>query len=481
MNLFTYLEDLKTLSGKELGMSLSVQWLNEPSPKFMDTFRTFVPNLANPPAPVMYNGNAIVSIGDESLSEIIIEAIDEPSLVIGPHKFPTITFPAPGNFWFRTIVTPVILSENSDPIHGASIWDIGPIFSTTISEESESVLQSLACMFKPTSKQQFVANSLFLDNPLLTGLSVAGGIPMVAVTITKAAGIICDYMKGNYFTAMANLLSLDISMRENLVEKGIWSLTESEQAQMARNHLLNFYWANWTAGNNAWNAFAPPSTKSVLSIDRSVSSLEDTLGSWPDDLGFDEYFDLFSQAIAGSLASHDYFKGWDLIAVLGGDTTPIISNSGTDTLSIQADGVTIFLNPSGAGELSLSSTENIKIVHHHSESTGSVTISSYEASGTGEIAGYTIDFANDNVLLVDQGMNGSIDVSLPPAINTSAFLAGDVNYDGIVDMKDSILALQLITGTDENIVESSSASHFTDMDGDKKIGLPEVIRTLQKD
>jgi len=480
LNLFTYFENLRNQTGKEVGINLKIEWLNEPSPKFMDNFRTFFPNLANPPEPEMYNGDGNITIGDSSLQEIIIEALNEPNLEIG-HTFPAIIFPAAGTFWFRTIVAPVVLSEGSDPIHGASIWDIGPIFSATISEESESVLQSLACMFNPTSKQQFVANSLFLDNPLLTGLSIAGGVPFVAVTVTKVAGIICDYMKGNYFTAMANLLSLDISMRENMVEKGIWTLTDSEQGQMARAHLLGFYWANWTAGNNSWNAFSTQSARTALNINRSALGFEDALGVWPEELAFDEYFDQIAQAMAGTLASHDYFNGWDLIAVLGGGDTPILSNSSVDTMIAQGDGISIFLCPSGIGELSLLSTEDIKIYHHHSGSPGSVTVNSYKILGTGENTGYTLDLSNGNVLLVDHGMNGTIDVSLSPEVQIHAFLAGDINYDGMVDMQDVINALQLITGTDENTMESNSASHFADIEGDKKIGLTEAVHILQKD
>jgi hypothetical protein len=45
----------------------------------------------------------------------------------------------------------------------------------------------------------------------------------------------------------------------------------------------------------------------------------------------------------------------------------------------------------------------------------------------------------------------------------------------------TILALRLISGTDENTMESNSASHFKDIEGDKKIGLTEAVRILQRD
>ncbi len=424
MNLFTYLINLERVTGNSVGMNLEIQWLNKPSPRFMDNLRSFFPNLANPPEPVMYKGDCVVSIGDNALSEIIIEALAQPSLSIGPNIFPAIRFPTPGNYWFRAVVTPVVLSKagsNSDDydlIRGMTEWETGPIFSAHILEESESLLQSLVCMFNPTSKQQFVVKSLFLDNPILTGLSVAGGIPFATMAATKVSGIICDYMKGNYFTAMANLISLDIAMRKNLVAEGIWDLTQAQQEQMARLHLLNFYWANWSAGKNSWDQFSAKSPKRNLSIETVLADSDEAIELWPEELAFGEYLDSIAQAMAGALASDDYFKDWDFIAVLGGDEDPVISGGGTNVISAGGNEVTVFFCPSERGELFVSSTGDLTVYHHHIESSDSVSVRSYDIVGTGEDTQCTLDLSSENILLVDRGRDGSIDTFLPPEINT---------------------------------------------------------------
>lgn len=50
---------------------------------------------------------------------------------------------------------------------------------------------------------------------------------------------------------------------------------------------------------------------------------------------------------------------------------------------------------------------------------------------------------------------------------------GDLDYDGIISIKDIILALKLLSGQDILGVSASA-----DIDNDKHIGLSEVIYTL---
>lgn len=55
------------------------------------------------------------------------------------------------------------------------------------------------------------------------------------------------------------------------------------------------------------------------------------------------------------------------------------------------------------------------------------------------------------------------------------FLKGDVNGDGIVDLKDAVLALQIMTG----ITPDSDIQLNADVNGDGKIGMAEVVYILQ--
>ncbi|MGD9975561.1 MAG: right-handed parallel beta-helix repeat-containing protein, partial [Desulfatirhabdiaceae bacterium] len=60
---------------------------------------------------------------------------------------------------------------------------------------------------------------------------------------------------------------------------------------------------------------------------------------------------------------------------------------------------------------------------------------------------------------------------------TSEFEIGDVNQDGQVDLKDAILVAKILVGV-ETTPETVTVG--ADVDGDKKISLPEFIYILQK-
>ena len=59
-------------------------------------------------------------------------------------------------------------------------------------------------------------------------------------------------------------------------------------------------------------------------------------------------------------------------------------------------------------------------------------------------------------------------------IKEYATIKGDLNQDGKVDLKDSILGLKLATGF------STSVNKLADVDGDQKTGLAESIYALQE-
>lgn len=53
---------------------------------------------------------------------------------------------------------------------------------------------------------------------------------------------------------------------------------------------------------------------------------------------------------------------------------------------------------------------------------------------------------------------------------------GDVNHDGVVDLSDAVLTLQILAG----IVPSQSVFKDADVNQDGRIGTAEVIYILQK-
>ena len=63
---------------------------------------------------------------------------------------------------------------------------------------------------------------------------------------------------------------------------------------------------------------------------------------------------------------------------------------------------------------------------------------------------------------------------------TRKLLKGDLNNDGAVNLADAILALKAIGGLNPVGMRFDYATFGTDVNGDKKIGLAEVIYILQK-
>ncbi len=59
---------------------------------------------------------------------------------------------------------------------------------------------------------------------------------------------------------------------------------------------------------------------------------------------------------------------------------------------------------------------------------------------------------------------------------TTEILPGDINNDGVVNLTDAILALQVSSAV--NI--TARVYNEADVNGDQKIGLPEMIFILQK-
>jgi len=59
---------------------------------------------------------------------------------------------------------------------------------------------------------------------------------------------------------------------------------------------------------------------------------------------------------------------------------------------------------------------------------------------------------------------------------TTIPVAGDINDDGLVNLEDAIMAIQIVAG----ITPSQSVHHCADVNGDRRIGLAEAIYILQK-
>ncbi|MDM8555119.1 choice-of-anchor D domain-containing protein [Desulfococcaceae bacterium HSG7] len=64
---------------------------------------------------------------------------------------------------------------------------------------------------------------------------------------------------------------------------------------------------------------------------------------------------------------------------------------------------------------------------------------------------------------------------------TGEILKGDLNGDGVTDLADAIVALQVITGYNPALLRTDYVVSGTDVNGDGKVGMEEVIYILQEE
>ena len=64
-------------------------------------------------------------------------------------------------------------------------------------------------------------------------------------------------------------------------------------------------------------------------------------------------------------------------------------------------------------------------------------------------------------------------------LNGLVILKGDIDGDGFITIQDGIIALQLIVGQSPEGIRNDYVSSNTDVDGNSKVGLSEVIYIIQ--
>ena len=93
-------------------------------------------------------------------------------------------------------------------------------------------------------------------------------------------------------------------------------------------------------------------------------------------------------------------------------------------------------------------------------------------SGIASVQASTSDTQGD--LISDVSVNAGTATVMNAVVNPDVIDKGDLNANGTVTLADAILALQVISG------KSPALHKAADVNGDGKIGLPEIIYILQK-
>jgi len=445
MDLRSYLSALEDLTGHTIAVNISTEWLNPPEPAFMDRFQAIFPNYGNDDEPELYQGTCVLNYGDNPLQHVIAEALDSPHVTFGANTLPAILFTDPGNYWFAVYANPVILpagaTTSSDFVRGASQPNMGRMFGANILEGSESVFQSVVCSVKPTTKAQFVAMTLFVDNPYFQI------VPPIAAAnmITKASGLICDYMQGNYVTAAVSMMSLGADGLENAYTSGALDITLEQFNQLGKLVRLNKAYSkfdNLKSGRDLFFANAPSQAREsrspqLLSQDSDVQASQAQSQSldnyWPEDLDLTEYAEIIGKTMAGEMSESSDMNGWQVFGILNdGDVSTTTALDESEYFSNA--GVHVYLLPAAANTINIQTTSNTEIYRYYRASNREVYSAEYRFTPQNNASLLSLSLQTAE-MTIDNGADGTFDDSFSPKIRavdttptTLNIIANQENY-----------------------------------------------------
>jgi hypothetical protein len=486
MNLFNYVKDLEKATGHEMGFRLTTEWLNRPKEEWFELISTHIKGFRSPSNNELYNGGGRLFFS--TIYGVIIEAFENPQLKTAFYTLPAIKFHSEGLHIMMVKVHPIIIHEDgsdyTDFVKQSGLSNM--YFFATDVYRGESILKSLTCSFKPTNRDQFIAKTLILDNPLLTtavyvGSGAAAPIA-IALKIVSVANILCDFMEGNYATAAAGVLSLYIS---NLKEKleGIENLTSEQLELLAKINQLNFHMNAGNAMNDAYTHFSKTKQSLLETMYYAPLQLTDS-DEWPEDITLEEFIDAVTDMLAGGM-SNTVMEGLENVIVIGSGAVSVTYPDGSplpeDAVFMDENQeVHVYLVPEKTGLLSVLSDGRVNIFRHLRTSKYKIEKASYEIFAGGVDTKMTLDLTGDihTVCNIDEGNNGSIDRTMDPETTgtISPCPPGDVNGDGLIDLDDADLAFKILTGVAS--IEPVDAKSI-DVNGDQKIGEEEVFYILQ--
>lgn len=408
MDLRAYLNAVEAVSGHNIGANVEVEWLNKPVPAMIDRFSAIVPNLSNVEPPELYDSIGVINYGDQALSEIIIEAQDDPQISFGENTFPAIVFEDPGNYLFHAIISPVILLENGTlaselPITGMGNRGFNHIFEVNIEEGAESVFQSLACSVKPTGMGQLAMYTLLIDNPWSfldfwpSALAVKGTF--------KTIGALCDFMRGNYITAAGNLATLRVDILEKTFNTGTVFLSIEEYERLKRLiKLNNMYYkiSNFSDIVAETNNIVQSRSRNPLPIDL------------PKELSVEQYTEVFREIISGELSAYDDLANWQYIGVIN-DGDVKLDNILDDSQQYSQENVHVFLLPPEANILNITTNNNADIFRYYRASNQEVYNADYQFISEGINSQLSMNLMETG-LQIDEGADGSINSIFTPDI-----------------------------------------------------------------
>ncbi|MEJ2081971.1 MAG: hypothetical protein P8Y94_07305, partial [Acidobacteriota bacterium] len=212
-----------------LGVFLDTEWLNAPKPGDFERLLEALGSIGywfRPADAELFQGRGLFP---EFKSRFLIKAIDAPWIDL-EMRFPAHILHRSGTYWLSASLGLMREPEDTDDpvdlLEGSKGDTL--IYALEAPEGGESVLQSIACAFQPTSSAQYWVKYLLTDDFFKLPLQAAGG-PVAGVVFgtVKLFDKACDLLKGDYFKIMRDLALDYVKGLDKLKEGG--KLTQREE------------------------------------------------------------------------------------------------------------------------------------------------------------------------------------------------------------------------------------------------------------
>jgi len=195
-------------AGRTLGVHLDIDWINEPKGTF---WNNLLPGQSQ--SVTTYHGDTSFDNGHSGRAGLY--AMEAPSLAMGPHQLPALTFSGKGPHLLMATVKFTDLQAGALP-SGADLDGSNNlrVFGIDVEDGPTSMAMDALCAFKATTQRQQLARDAIS--------AVGDAIPAVKVidSMTGWVDFACDLFNGNWSAVTLKLATEQINYLQGKVDAG---------------------------------------------------------------------------------------------------------------------------------------------------------------------------------------------------------------------------------------------------------------------
>ena len=395
-------------SGKEIGVNLSVEWVNKPKPDTWDKFFT-------QPEDGVYKGRCSM---DRLGTKNILYALDNPSDVISNHSFPQVIPKSEGGHIYK--ISADFIEAYSAALGQETVMVNFPMLGFEVDREI-SDLENFLCALAPSTNLQLYGAEgvkIFLALKMCENVAWLGDI----ITISD---IVCKVMQGDNIGAIKSIANYlggkYIDAKSNEFDK-LWWLKETNKSEYKK--IIAALWiktgVDWDQRIDSWFKLKAEEVEGQSRLNKSNAYL--------DNVNKIEYQDMVNQYIISFFAGAQ-IDNFCVVTVFNASESKVTDNTGKEAVLIDKEysnlGTMMYYSDGNAYSylLDVTSTFNLEFKTDKNFAVSicdplKATYSLYNVPSSQLLKGRLVINNSTNPLQLDYGDNGSIDENKNPEIIT---------------------------------------------------------------